>query len=125
MQMGRTLKWSHHLLSVKPPPLPQPNPLTTSCGAPNLFAAHRKVVSAPHYRGEGIWCRVNFVVVNVVVGIFAEAPAFCVVNFADTPRNLVVCRALRARWSSATGATYNAGTLPHSASDEGQIGLRS
>ena len=39
-------------------------------------------------------------------GDFAEAPGFCVVNFADTPRNVVVCRALQARWSLATGANF-------------------
>ena len=44
-------------------------------------------------------------------------------NFADNPRNVVVCRALRAQWSLARGATHNAGEthLPHCASDEGQI----
>ena len=29
-------------------------------------------------------------------GNFAEISEFCVVNFADTPRNVVACRVLRA-----------------------------
>ena len=41
-------------------------------------------------------CQVEFAVVNFVVGNFAGAPGFCVVNSADTPRNVVVCRVLRA-----------------------------
>ena len=37
-------------------------------------------------------------------GNSAEAPGFCVARFADTARNIVVCRALQAWWSLATGA---------------------
>ena len=43
--------------------------------------------------GGGISRQVKFAVVNFAVGNFAEAPGFCVVNFADTPRNGEVCRA--------------------------------
>ena len=71
--------------------------------------------------GGGGSCLVNFSVVNFAAGNFAEAPGFCAVNFADPPRNDVVCWALQAQWS--LGATHNAEEthLPHSASDEGHI----
>ena len=71
--------------------------------------------------------QVKLAVVNLAVGNLAEAPGFHVVNLADTARRVVMCRALQAWQSLATGATHNAGetNLPHSASDEGQIDLRS
>ena len=55
-------------------------------------------------RGEGFLCQVKLVAVNFAVGSVAEAPGFCAVNFADTPRTVVVCRAWQAQWSLATGA---------------------
>ena len=80
-------------------------------------------------------CFSIFVIVNSHGGqwliwlwkILAEAPGFSVVSLADTPRRVVMCRALQAWQSLATGTTHNAGEthLPNSASDEGQIGLRS
>ena len=54
--------------------------------------------------GGAMSWQVQFAVVNFAVGNLAEAPGCCVVNFADTPRNVVVYRALQARWSLATGA---------------------
>ena len=78
------------------------------------------------FRGGG-GCLVLLVVVNFAVGNLAEAHGFCVANLAATPRSVVVCRALQGQWSLATGATHNAGEthLPHSARDQGQVGLRS
>ena len=58
------------------------------------------------YGGPGISCQVEFAVVNFAAGNFEEAPGFCVGSFADTPRNVVVCRALQARGSLATGANF-------------------
>ena len=58
---------------------------------------------------EGFRAWSIFAVENFAVGNFAEAHAFHVVNFADTPRNVVVPGALQAQWSLATGATHNAG----------------
>ena len=46
-----------------------------------------------HTRGS---CQVKFAAVNFAVVRFAEALGFRVVNFADTPINVVVRRALRA-----------------------------
>ena len=56
--------------------------------------------------GGGGACQVKFAVVNFAAGNFAEAPGCCVVNFAETPRNVVVCRALQTRRSSATCANF-------------------
>ena len=56
--------------------------------------------------GGGISCQVKFAVVKFAAANLPEAPGFCVANFADTPRNVVVCRALQARWSSVTGANF-------------------
>ena len=77
--------------------------------------------------GGGLWCLVNFAVVNFAAGNFVKTPGFCVANFAHTPRNVVVCRALWDQWSLATGATYKSEEthLPHSASEEHPVGLRS
>ena len=55
-------------------------------------------------RGEGFLCQVKLAAVNFAVGSVAEAPGFCAVNFADTPRTVVVCGAWQARWSLAAGA---------------------
>ena len=75
----------------------------------------------------GISCHANFAVVNFAAGNFAEATGLCVVNFANTPRNVVACSILRGRWRLAAGATHYTGEThpPHSASDEGPVGLRS
>ena len=56
--------------------------------------------------GEGISCQVKSAVVNFAAGNFAAAPGICGVNFAHTPRNVVVPRALQACWSLATGASF-------------------
>ena len=45
--------------------------------------------------GRGISCQVNFAGVKFAAG-----------NFAETPRNVVVCRALQTRRSSATCANF-------------------
>ena len=42
--------------------------------------------------GGGFSCQVKSAVGNLATGNFAEAPGFCVMNFEDTPRNVVVCR---------------------------------
>ena len=67
-------------------------------------------------------CLVNFAVVKSLREISRKP-----LDFTDTPRNVVVCRALPVRWSLGTGATHDAGEthLPHSACDERQIDLRS
>ena len=57
----------------------------------------------------GMSCQIKFAVANFAAGNFAESPGFCVVNFADTPRNVVVCGALQGRWSVATGANFAEG----------------
>ena len=109
-------------------PIPHPMPSHTA-----LFPAMPNVPPLnPTCRAEGVGgggqsLRYVFALVNSSVENFAETPGFCVVNFADTPRTVVVCWALRAWRSLATGATHNAGEthLPHSASDEGPVGLRS
>ena len=44
------------------------------------------------FGGGGGSCQIEFAVVYFAAGYFAEAPGFCVVNFADTPRNVVVCK---------------------------------
>ena len=54
----------------------------------------------------GFSCQVKSAVVNFAAGNFAEVPVFCVVNFADNARSVVVCRALQAPWSLATGAYF-------------------
>ena len=56
--------------------------------------------------GGRISCQVEFAVENFAAGNFVEASGFCVVDFANTPRNVVVCRALQAQWSLATGANF-------------------
>ena len=58
---------------------------------------------------------------------FRRSPWISCGKFSDTPRNGVVCRALHAQWSVATGASHNSGEtyLLHSATNEGQIGFRS
>ena len=43
--------------------------------------------------GAGGGSQVNFAVVKFAAGNSAEAPGFYVANFAETPRNVVVCRA--------------------------------
>ena len=54
-------------------------------------------------------CIVNLAAVHFATRNFAEAPRFCVVHFfADTTRNIVVCRALQAQGSLVTGATQSA-----------------
>ena len=53
----------------------------------------------------GISCQFKFAVVNFAAGNFTEAPGFCVVNFANTSRSVVVRRALQAPRSLATSAT--------------------
>ena len=73
---------------------------------PMLPLPHSNV--AADIRG-GILYLVNSTAVSFTAGNFGEAPAFGVVNFADTQRNVVVCRALQAQWVLATGATHNAG----------------
>ena len=57
-------------------------------------------------QGGGGSRQVKFAVVNFAAGKFAEAAGCCVANFADTPRNVAVYRALQARWSLATGANF-------------------
>ena len=42
-------------------------------------------------------CQIKFAAVNLAAGNSTGTAGFCVVNFTDTPRNVVVCRALRAR----------------------------
>ena len=63
--------------------------------------AHRTpawCIPSPRTGGAGgISCLANSAVVNFAVGNFAEVPGFCVVNFAETTRNVVVCGALQAR----------------------------
>ena len=44
--------------------------------------------------------------ISFAVGNVAAAPGFCVVHLAATPGNVVVCRALQAQWSLATGANF-------------------
>ena len=56
--------------------------------------------------GWGFSCQIKFAVVNFAAGNFTEAPGFWVVKFADSPRNVVICRALQPRWSLATGANF-------------------
>ena len=57
---------------------------------------------------------------------FAEAAQKGVGNSAGNPRSVAVCGALQARLSLARGAAHAGDThLPHSASDEGQVGAGS
>ena len=98
------------------------------CGSPSSNLLHRYHSLPLCTRGEGgDWCHVKLAVGNLAVGNLAESPGFGVVNLTDTVRKVVMCRALQAWQSLATGATHNAKEthLPHSASDEGPIDLRS
>ena len=60
--------------------------LSGTLSADGRFIATGSVAKKIQGGGGGISCQFNFAVVNFAVG-----------NFADTPRNIEVCRALRAR----------------------------